>query len=181
MKRRMMPTRGGVVVDGRERGARRVHEPAHGGLDRDVRVLAGRVAGLVALDDEAPHAIVVRDHFGDRIMGRCSGASGSRPLGMALGPWLGGWIHDNLGSYFWLFVGSSAIRFGGVADRSDVPPARTGGGDTAGADPGPLTANDAPGRGPSRAPSGVCVAESYAARTSILFTTSRTPFTVRAT
>jgi len=34
---------------------------------------------------------------------------------MALGPWVGGWLHDTLGSYFWLFIGSSAIGLGAVA------------------------------------------------------------------
>jgi MFS family permease len=62
------------------------------------------------------YAIVVRDYFGDRIMGAVFGAVGlASTLGMALGPWLGGWLHDNLGSYFWLFVGSSAVGFGAVA------------------------------------------------------------------
>ena len=61
------------------------------------------------------YAIVVRDYFGDRIMGAVFGAVAlASTLGMAVGPWAGGWLHDNLGSYFWLFVGSSAIGVGGV-------------------------------------------------------------------
>jgi MFS family permease len=62
------------------------------------------------------YAIVVRDYFGDRIMGAVFGAVGlASTLGMALGPWVGGWLHDSLGSYFWLFVGSSSIGLGAVA------------------------------------------------------------------
>ena len=34
---------------------------------------------------------------------------------MALGPWLGGWLFDAVGSYAWMFVGSAAIGLGAVA------------------------------------------------------------------
>jgi MFS family permease len=62
------------------------------------------------------YAILVRDYFGERIMGAVFGAVGlASTLGMALGPWMGGWVYDNLGSYFWLFVGSAAIGLGAVA------------------------------------------------------------------
>src|SRR2546430_8309286 len=36
-------------------------------------------------------------------------------LGMALGPWAGGWLYDAFGSYFWLFIGSFGIGLGAVA------------------------------------------------------------------
>jgi MFS family permease len=29
-------------------------------------------------------------------------------LGMVVGPWAGGWLYDALGSYAWMFTGSSA-------------------------------------------------------------------------
>jgi len=62
------------------------------------------------------YAIVVRDYFGERIMGAAFGAvSLAATLGMALGPWLGGWVYDALGSYAWMFVGSAAIGLGAVA------------------------------------------------------------------
>jgi MFS family permease len=62
------------------------------------------------------YAIVVREYFGARIMGGVFGAVGAvSTLGMALGPWAGGWLYDSFGSYFWLFVGSAGIGLGAVA------------------------------------------------------------------
>jgi len=62
------------------------------------------------------YAIVVREYFGERIMGSAFGAvSLAATLGMALGPWLGGWAYDAVGSYAWMFIGSSAIGLGAVA------------------------------------------------------------------
>ena len=62
------------------------------------------------------YAILVREYFGARIMGTVFGAVGFvSTLGMALGPWAGGWLYDNLGGYFWLYVGSAAIGVGAVA------------------------------------------------------------------
>jgi len=62
------------------------------------------------------YAILVRDYFGDRIMGTVFGAVAfTSTLGMALGPWAGGWLYDAFGSYFWLFLGSCGIGLGAVA------------------------------------------------------------------
>jgi MFS family permease len=62
------------------------------------------------------YAILVREYFGARIMGTVFGAVGSvATLGMALGPWTGGWLYDTLGSYFWLYMGSFGIGLGAVA------------------------------------------------------------------
>jgi MFS family permease len=62
------------------------------------------------------YAILVRDYFGARIMGATFGAVAfASTLGMALGPWAGGWIYDTSGGYGWLFVASSAIGLGAVA------------------------------------------------------------------
>ena len=62
------------------------------------------------------YAILVREYFGARIMGAVFGAVGSvATLGMALGPWAGGWLYDTLGSYFWLYIGSFGIGLGAVA------------------------------------------------------------------
>jgi MFS family permease len=62
------------------------------------------------------YAILVREYFGARIMGTIFGAVGSvATLGMALGPWTGGWLYDTLGSYFWLYMGSFGIGLGAVA------------------------------------------------------------------
>ena len=62
------------------------------------------------------YAILVREYFGERIMGTVFGAVGFvSTLGMALGPWVGGRLYDGFGSYFWLFIASSAIGLGAVA------------------------------------------------------------------
>jgi MFS family permease len=62
------------------------------------------------------YAILVREYFGERVMGTAFGAvSLAATLGMALGPWAGGSLYDGLGSYAWMFVGSSAIGLGAMA------------------------------------------------------------------
>ena len=71
------------------------------------------------------YAIVVREYFGERIMGAAFGAvSLAATLGMALGPWLGAWVYDALGSYAWMFIGSSAIGLGAVAIALTFRPPR---------------------------------------------------------
>jgi len=75
------------------------------------------------------YAILVREYFGERVMGSAFGAvSLAATLGMALGPWIGGWLYDALGSYAWMFVGSSAIGLGAVAIALTFRPPRTLGG-----------------------------------------------------
>ena len=70
------------------------------------------------------YAILVREYFGARIMGTAFGAVALvSTLGMALGPWAGGWLYDAFGSYFWLFIGSFGIGLGAVGHRVHVPPA----------------------------------------------------------
>jgi MFS family permease len=62
------------------------------------------------------YAILVREYFGERVMGAAFGAvSLAATLGMALGPLAGGWLYDGLGSYAWMFIGSAVIGLGGVA------------------------------------------------------------------
>jgi MFS family permease len=62
------------------------------------------------------YAIIVREYFGARIMGTVFGAVALvSTLGMAIGPWAGGWLFDTSGSYFWLFMGSFGIGLGAVA------------------------------------------------------------------
>jgi MFS family permease len=62
------------------------------------------------------YAILVRDYFGARIMGAAFGAVAfASTLGMALGPWVGGWLFDSFGNYSWLFIGSFGIGLGAVA------------------------------------------------------------------
>jgi MFS family permease len=71
------------------------------------------------------YAILVREYFGERVMGSAFGAvSLVATLGMALGPWLGGWLFDAVGSYAWMFIGSSAIGLGAVAIAFTFRPPR---------------------------------------------------------
>ena len=75
------------------------------------------------------YAILVREYFGARIMGTAFGAVAlASTLGMALGPWLGGWLYDAFGSYAWLFIGSFGDRPRGGGHRVHVPPARAASG-----------------------------------------------------
>jgi MFS family permease len=69
------------------------------------------------------YAILVREYFGARIMGAVFGAVAfTSTLGMALGPWAGGWLYDSLGGYSWLFIGSFGIGLGAVAIASTFRP-----------------------------------------------------------
>src|SRR6516164_3621699 len=76
--------------------------------------LSGRVIGGLAAD-----------RFGARIMGTMFGAVNmASTLGMALGPWAGGWLYDSYGSYFWLYIGSFGIGLGAVAIALTFRPPR---------------------------------------------------------
>jgi MFS family permease len=62
------------------------------------------------------YAILVREYFGAKVMGSAFGAAAMiSTLGMALGPWAGGWLFDTFGSYFWMYIGSFGIGAGAVA------------------------------------------------------------------
>jgi MFS family permease len=71
------------------------------------------------------YAILVREYFGERIMGTAYGAVFLvSTLGMALGAWSGGWFFDTFGSYLWLYVGSTAIGLGAIAIALTFRPPR---------------------------------------------------------
>jgi MFS family permease len=56
------------------------------------------------------YALVTREYFGDRIMGTAYGAVFLvSALGMGLGSLAGGVIHDRLGAYAWLYLGSAVV------------------------------------------------------------------------
>ena len=62
------------------------------------------------------YAILVREYFGEKIMGTVFGAvTMVASLGMALGPWAGGMVFDAFNSYVWLYIGSSSIGLAAVA------------------------------------------------------------------
>src|SRR4029434_3162963 len=55
------------------------------------------------------YAILAREYFGPHIMGTVFGAiSAMASLGMAFGPWAGGWVFDTYASYSYLYIGSLA-------------------------------------------------------------------------
>ena len=86
------------------------------------------------------YAILVREYFGARIMGTMFGAVNmASTLGMAIGPWTGGWLYDAYGSYFWLYIGSLGIGLGAVAIAFTFRPPR----DLSLALPGPRVAQSA--------------------------------------
>jgi MFS family permease len=56
------------------------------------------------------YAVVTREYFGERAIGTAyGGVFFISSLGMGMGSYAGGIIHDLLGSYLWLFIGSGAI------------------------------------------------------------------------
>jgi MFS family permease len=60
------------------------------------------------------YALVTREYFGEKVLGTAYGiVFFISCIGMGLGSWAGGLIHDALGSYQWLFLGSLAV--GGMA------------------------------------------------------------------
>jgi len=71
------------------------------------------------------YAVLVREFFGARIMGTVFGAvSAFASLGMALGPWAGGYIYDTFHGYAWLHAGSFAIGLAAVAVALSFPSKR---------------------------------------------------------
>jgi MFS family permease len=71
------------------------------------------------------YAILVRDYFGERVMGSAFGAvSLAATFGMAAGPLIGGWLYDAVGTYAWMFIGSAAIGLGAVAIAATFRPPR---------------------------------------------------------
>ena len=66
------------------------------------------------------YAILVREYFDARIMGTMFGAVNvASTVGMAIGPWAGGWLYDAYGSYYWLL----RHRFRSRRHRPHLPPA----------------------------------------------------------
>jgi MFS family permease len=71
------------------------------------------------------YAILVREYFPARIMGSVFGVVAMvSTLGMAIGPWAGGWLFDHFGNHVWLYIGSFGIGLGAVAIAFLVRPPR---------------------------------------------------------
>jgi MFS family permease len=71
------------------------------------------------------YAVLARDYFGPHIIGTVLGAATMlSSLGMAFGPWAGGWIYDNFNTYAWLFIGSAIVGLGAVAVGVFLPSAK---------------------------------------------------------
>jgi MFS family permease len=69
------------------------------------------------------YAVLARDYFGQQIMGTVLGAAAMvSSLGMAIGPWIGGWIFDTFGSYAPLYIYSFVIGLGAAAIALAFPP-----------------------------------------------------------
>ena len=58
--------------------------------------------------------MTVRVSFAKRVVVSTPGRMPTT-FGMALGPWIGGWLYDARGRHAWMFIGSSAIGLGAVA------------------------------------------------------------------
>jgi MFS family permease len=62
------------------------------------------------------YAVLARESFGQRIMGTVFGAmTMASSIGMAFGPWAGGWVYDTFNAYSWLYIGSFSVGLGAVA------------------------------------------------------------------
>src|SRR4051812_3391178 len=73
------------------------------------------------------YAVLARDYFGQQIMGTVLGAAAMvSSLGMAIGPWIGGWLFDLFGSYSPMYIYSFAIGLGAAAIAFAFPPAIRG-------------------------------------------------------
>jgi len=69
------------------------------------------------------YAVLAREYFGQRVMGTVfGGATLASSVGMALGPWAGGWVFDTFSVYDWLFIGSFGIGLAAVAVALAFPP-----------------------------------------------------------
>jgi MFS family permease len=69
------------------------------------------------------YAVLARDYFGQQILGTVLGAAAMvSSLGMAIGPWIGGWIFDTFGSYAPLYIYSFVIGLGAAAIALAFPP-----------------------------------------------------------
>lgn len=68
------------------------------------------------------YAALAREAFSPRILGTVLGAATMvSSLGMALGPFIGGWLYDRFGSYTWLYIGSMMAGLAAAAIATMFP------------------------------------------------------------
>lgn len=71
------------------------------------------------------YAGLAREYFGQSIIGTVLGAATMIScLGMAFGPFIGGWLFDTYHDYRWLFIGSMTVALGAVAISLAFPSPR---------------------------------------------------------
>ena len=71
------------------------------------------------------YALLTREYFGARAMGTAYGAIFMlQAIGMGLGAYGGGWFHDHLGSYAWLFGFATAVAAAAILFALPLRPAR---------------------------------------------------------
>lgn len=69
------------------------------------------------------YALVVREFFGDRVMGTAYGGIFLiSALGMGLGSYAGGWLFDLQGSYHGLYAASALVGIGAVGLAASLRP-----------------------------------------------------------
>jgi MFS family permease len=68
------------------------------------------------------YAALAREAFAPRILGTVLGAATMlSSLGMALGPFAGGWLYDRFGNYAWLYIGSMMAGLAAAAIATLFP------------------------------------------------------------
>ena len=71
------------------------------------------------------YALLTREYFGARAMGTAYGAIFMlQAIGMGLGAYGGGWIHDHLGTYAWLFGSATAVAAVAILFALPLRPSR---------------------------------------------------------
>ena len=71
------------------------------------------------------YSVLAREFFSQRVMGTVLGAATmTSSIGMAFGPLGGGWLYDNFGSYYWLYIASAAVGLAAAGMALAFPPAK---------------------------------------------------------
>src|SRR2546429_173332 len=69
------------------------------------------------------YAVLARDYFGQQIMGTVLGAAAMvSSLGIAIGPWIGGWLFAPFASFSPVYIYLFAVGLGAAALALSFPP-----------------------------------------------------------